>query len=80
MYLSGKKRGFGDTYDPVSGTYVQDIVPSDVLASVTSPVSVSPLILAGLGLVAFAYFLSGAQKAGAASARKAKAIRKALRA
>ena len=72
MYLNPPKRRLGQDDSGVS-------LP-DLTSTVTTPVSISPLMLGGIGLLALAYVLSGAKRAGAAVSRKGKAVRKALRA
>lgn len=72
MYLNPRKRRLGQ----------DDTTLPDVGSLVSTPVSlsISPLMLAGAGLLALAFVLSGAKKAGGAVTRKARAVRKALRA
>jgi hypothetical protein len=69
MYLNGPIRRLG-----------QD--ETSVLPDLSSPVSisVSPLVLAGAGLLALAFILSGTKKAAGAVVRKGRAVRKALKA
>ena len=71
MYLSSRMRGLGQDDDSTS-----------VLDTVTNPVSlsVSPLMLAGLGLFFFASLAHFTKRTTKAVARKGKAIRKALKA
>ena len=78
MYLYGKNRGMG-----------QDVSASALLANVsgtsagivaTQPVSVSPWMLGGLGLMALFFVVSTTRKTAMAVGRKGRAMGRALRA
>jgi hypothetical protein len=78
MYRNVPKRRLGQDE---SGLPISDNFGfPDIGSAVSTPVSISPLMLGGIGLLALAYVLSGARRAGAAVSRKGKAVRKALRA
>lgn len=55
---------------------------SSAASALTSPVdlSLSPLVIGGVGLLALAMLVTVTQKTGRAVARKSRAVRKALRA
>jgi hypothetical protein len=75
MYLRAQQKRLGQDETGVLST---PGMPD--LSFATQPVSISPLMLGGIGLLALAYVLSGARRAGGAVSRKARAVRKALRA
>lgn len=76
MYLSMRKRG-GLGQDDGTETGV-----SSAIGLATSPVSlqVSPLMLAGVGLLAFAAIAHFTRQTAGAVSRKGRAVRKALKA
>ena len=79
MYLSGKKRALGQVDSSILPT-LPDL--SGALSTVSAPVnvSVSPLMLGGLGLLALAVVLHFTKKTAAVVTRKTRAMRRAVRA
>lgn len=76
MYLNGKKRFLGDAV--TSAELLADVTGAPVITA--QPVNVSPLVLGGLGLLAFAFVVSTTKRATVAVGRKSRAVRRALRA
>jgi hypothetical protein len=73
MYRNAPIRTLGqDDSDPLS--FLQSVTTTPI------NVSLSPLMIGGLGLLALAFVLSGTKKAAGAVRRKSKAVRRALRA
>lgn len=82
MYLNGKNRRLGqdEVGTDVSWSEVESVAPPTSPSLLTAPVSISPLWLGGISLLALAFVLHGAKRAGSAVKRKGRAVRKALRA
>jgi hypothetical protein len=57
-----------------------DSGPPSIGSWVSTPVSISPLVLTGISLLGLAFVFSSARQAGRAAKRKAKAVRRALKA
>ena len=79
MYLSGKKR-LGQDSSSFSLPTLPDL--TGALSTVNAPVSVSvsPLMLGGLGLLALAVVLHFTKQGAAVVRRKSRSVRRALRA
>jgi hypothetical protein len=79
MYLSQRKRGGLGQDD---GTGATAVTPASVFGLATSPVDLqlSPLMIAGIGLLAFAAVAHFARQTTGAVSRKGRAVRKALKA